>query len=399
MRLSLSQARSGVLLAASLLSTGAEGHRSFLGALPNAKAFQKGWAGLGHVAPTPDKYFGPSGYPRNSFGESFADEGYEWTADLCRMDSDGDGRTNGQELGDPDCTWEVGMPAPIVEYELSHPGIADVSLSQLEDVAARAEDAAAENSTAADVSQYDIRNHAVSAEVFYYHYLIEPLLLVFALCAWWRRYRTAPKPSLVLMGVLTYLNCHVGTLIGSHRTYSHKATTPTRAGHLFFAFLTSWAAQGPSCHWAFYHRLHHRFCEQEPDGIALDVHSPADPNGFFWAHGWWFKEEINHVTIESEKNQRFVIPELLDNPDIPSVMKDPVLHILAHAAILASFFLTGFALTLALGNGGDHRRAQLDEHQTRPRLPPLAAPHSCSFASRIPPIHPPAYCVMCLFVV
>jgi MYXO-CTERM domain-containing protein len=36
-----------------------------------------------------------------------------WTP-LCPLDSDGDGWTNGQELGDPDCTWKVGDPNPVV---------------------------------------------------------------------------------------------------------------------------------------------------------------------------------------------------------------------------------------------------------------------------------------------
>lgn len=30
--------------------------------------------------------------------------GYTWTTALCRMDSDGDGVSNGRELGDPNCT-------------------------------------------------------------------------------------------------------------------------------------------------------------------------------------------------------------------------------------------------------------------------------------------------------
>ena len=35
----------------------------------------------------------------------------DW-ASLCPLDSDGDGYTNGQELGDPDCTWAEGDPNP-----------------------------------------------------------------------------------------------------------------------------------------------------------------------------------------------------------------------------------------------------------------------------------------------
>ena len=36
------------------------------------------------------------------------------------MDSDGDGRTNGQELGDPSCVWTEG--AFVEKTGLSHPG-------------------------------------------------------------------------------------------------------------------------------------------------------------------------------------------------------------------------------------------------------------------------------------
>lgn len=44
---------------------------------------------------------------RNAFGKAFADAGHTWTQDLCNADSDGDGQTNGQELGDPCCTWAL----------------------------------------------------------------------------------------------------------------------------------------------------------------------------------------------------------------------------------------------------------------------------------------------------
>ena len=40
------------------------------------------------------------------------------------MDSDGDGMTNGEELGDPDCKWKPGMRLPITG-KITHPGICD----------------------------------------------------------------------------------------------------------------------------------------------------------------------------------------------------------------------------------------------------------------------------------
>ena len=39
------------------------------------------------------------------------------------MDSDGDGWTNGQELGDPDCDWSPGqVPKFNSMVDLKHPG-------------------------------------------------------------------------------------------------------------------------------------------------------------------------------------------------------------------------------------------------------------------------------------
>ena len=47
----------------------------------------------------------------------------QWNAALCRKDSDGDGLTNGQELGDPDCVWKKGE-APQRTTDITHPGMA-----------------------------------------------------------------------------------------------------------------------------------------------------------------------------------------------------------------------------------------------------------------------------------
>lgn len=40
---------------------------------------------------------------------------------MCNHDSDGDGISNGAELGDPDCTWRVGQA--ILQSAIGHPGI------------------------------------------------------------------------------------------------------------------------------------------------------------------------------------------------------------------------------------------------------------------------------------
>ncbi|KAJ8548694.1 hypothetical protein ON010_g10975 [Phytophthora cinnamomi] len=58
---------------------------------------------------------------RFEFGLDFGTAGDEWTTEFCQKDSDGDGQTNGQELGDPCCVWTVGG-TPQWTSGVSHPG-------------------------------------------------------------------------------------------------------------------------------------------------------------------------------------------------------------------------------------------------------------------------------------
>ena len=44
-----------------------------------------------------------------------------WDSCICNQDSDGDGKTNGEELGDPKCIWTPGQ-APARTTSISHPG-------------------------------------------------------------------------------------------------------------------------------------------------------------------------------------------------------------------------------------------------------------------------------------
>lgn len=44
-----------------------------------------------------------------------------WSESLCRMDSDGDGKSNGEELGDPNCVWREG-DIPQYVKGVTHPG-------------------------------------------------------------------------------------------------------------------------------------------------------------------------------------------------------------------------------------------------------------------------------------
>ena len=104
----------GRLAAAGLWSggpwTGAAEARGFRGnMLPNAEAVGAG-CNLCHVS--------GGGSPRNGFGldvEALVTvNGREvfWTPELAALDSDGDGFTNGEELGDPEGSWTAGDDPP-----------------------------------------------------------------------------------------------------------------------------------------------------------------------------------------------------------------------------------------------------------------------------------------------
>ncbi|GFS08824.1 MOXD1 homolog 1-like isoform X3 [Elysia marginata] len=75
------------------------------------------WHGVGHWLP------GGTG-DLNPFGRAFKANGYTWNFKLCREDSDGDGRRNGEELGDPGCDWLFEYPVQL-DPPQGHPGICE----------------------------------------------------------------------------------------------------------------------------------------------------------------------------------------------------------------------------------------------------------------------------------
>ncbi|XP_069121902.1 DBH-like monooxygenase protein 1 [Argopecten irradians] len=97
------------------------GYPSFQNAIPNGGEVPHPckvnyiWRGVGHLNPL-------GGGDRNPFGVDFMNAGNRWTNSLCKMDSDGDGKTNGEELGDPNCVWTEGS-IPALTVDISHPGV------------------------------------------------------------------------------------------------------------------------------------------------------------------------------------------------------------------------------------------------------------------------------------
>ncbi|RLN65533.1 hypothetical protein BBJ28_00013998 [Nothophytophthora sp. Chile5] len=98
-----------------------EGLPTFVARIPNGDGVS-GVAALGHANSA-------GGGALNVFGEAFDSAGRQWTTALCQEDSDGDGATNGEELGDLCCTWTASGgfsgSSSTAPQSLTHPGVAN----------------------------------------------------------------------------------------------------------------------------------------------------------------------------------------------------------------------------------------------------------------------------------
>ncbi len=72
------------------------------------------WPAVGHV-----NWYGGH---LNPFGIDFKSTNYTWSIELCQLDSNKNGLTNGQELGDPYCTWRPGS-IPFTDQNITNPGL------------------------------------------------------------------------------------------------------------------------------------------------------------------------------------------------------------------------------------------------------------------------------------
>lgn len=100
------------LLGGAAFAAVAAAHKEYVPLNPNGAL--AGVAAIGHVNPN-------GGGKTNQYGHDFDKAGKKWTLELCQMDSDGDGQTNGLELGDPCCVWAVGQ-TPANSTAISNPG-------------------------------------------------------------------------------------------------------------------------------------------------------------------------------------------------------------------------------------------------------------------------------------
>lgn len=94
-----------------------DAYPQFVARVPNANSIA-GVQALGHRNTA-------GGGALNPFGAAFEAQGAQWTTLLCQADSDGDGATNGEELGDPCCLWSSGGQLQRTGSQVSHPGVAN----------------------------------------------------------------------------------------------------------------------------------------------------------------------------------------------------------------------------------------------------------------------------------
>lgn len=104
-------------LALLLLLQSVTARPTFVQRIPNGSGVS-GVQALGHVSTS-------GGGALNAFGQAFEAQGYAWTTELCQADSDGDGATNGEELGDPCCHWTQTTPTTLRTSSITHPGQAN----------------------------------------------------------------------------------------------------------------------------------------------------------------------------------------------------------------------------------------------------------------------------------
>ncbi|KAI9985116.1 hypothetical protein PInf_004425 [Phytophthora infestans] len=104
-----------VLLVSAVPIAPVASHEAYATKVPNGRNVE-GVKAIGHTDVN-------GGGIRNAFGRAFFDAGHTWTRELCQTDSDRDGQTNGEELGDPCCEWtSESAKDPLWTSGVSNPG-------------------------------------------------------------------------------------------------------------------------------------------------------------------------------------------------------------------------------------------------------------------------------------
>lgn len=238
-------------------------HSHYQDSIPNGRNVRgvpggpAAWHGVGHIAPSPTHHptYILGGFPRNEFGHDFAAAGHRWTAWLCRHDSDGDGLSNGEELGDPACVWRPG-DEPRYGSNITHPGLSPTQLHQWSTAALARQRRVSTAQEPVSSNGWD-KGGTVSEPftqlLLYYQYVAIPLLLLTAATISSTRFgaRYAPFPRPLGVFFSYYLLFVVGVGCGVHRYFSHRAYTATGPLKRFLVVLSLFVGQGGPLDWAY----------------------------------------------------------------------------------------------------------------------------------------------------
>ena len=96
----------------SSLSSYTHAYPQYNGNVPNGNSIPPSAIALGHPNGNVKQY--------TAFANAYVSNGRKWTRQLCLTDSDGDGQSNGLEMGDPCCLWVSGA-SPMFASGLSDP--------------------------------------------------------------------------------------------------------------------------------------------------------------------------------------------------------------------------------------------------------------------------------------
>lgn len=195
--------------------------------------------------------------------------GFKWSIEFCQLDSDGDGKTNGQELGDPDCTWKLSDPSPS-NTTLTRPGLkGEVTCN-----------AARDHPHGPRWFKDATHTFPFDPGLQYYYWVASPLSIFVACMLVRMRFLDLSKPRWSIVVLITHLMFNIGTLLCNHRMLAHRAFEVTDPMKFLLCYFGMIAGEGSPVSWAALHRIHHRGCE---DGY--DPHSPypsAGNHSNFW---------------------------------------------------------------------------------------------------------------------
>ena len=238
-------------LAVLLAVPSALAHSTFMKYIPNGNnvhdQFGKAWVAVGHTAASPDDVpnFASDGFARNPFGWAFAKAGFVWTRELCEQDSDADGLTNGEELGDPLCVWEYG-DAPSRTVNITHPGMTNADMLNASVRAKKALKKAAKAAASGlptDAGITDGMPFRTSSSVWL-PYVALPFFAWLA-CGLKRFCAEDYLPRIRWLLLVWLGQCTgVGVSLGYHRYFSHKAFGANFWGKSLVGIMGSLSLQG-----------------------------------------------------------------------------------------------------------------------------------------------------------